>query len=162
MPTWRQFRAAVVALLGVLISGAAVDAAQGKLTVTWLDMAYHGLAVVVETPGGKVFVIDTGGTKQSGTENYNAGRDTVAPFLTARGYKEIAGITISHPHGDHYGGAGWLLENWKVREFVDNGYEGRGQTDAYKQLRSVADQRGGVYLLQQRQAAERAALQATA
>ncbi len=161
MPTWRHYGAALVALLGVLICSSGVDAAQGKLTVTWLDMAAHGLAVVVETPGGKVFLIDTGGTKQSGTENYNAGRDTIAPFLTAHRHKEIAGITISHPHGDHYGGAGWLLENWKVREFVDNGYEGRGQTDAYKQLRTVADQRGGVYLLQQRQAAERAALQAT-
>ena len=33
----------------------------GRLTVTWLDMPVHGLAVVLETPSGKTYFIDAVG-----------------------------------------------------------------------------------------------------
>ncbi len=134
-------------LLGWLVLTAPLflAAEPGKLTVTWLDMPVHGLAVIVETPGGKVFLVDTGGTKKNAELDYNAGRDTLSPFLKQRGYTEITGILISHPHGDHYGGLEWLLQNWTVREFIDHGYEGRGQSLAYKRLRDLATQRGGKY-----------------
>ena len=33
----------------------------GRLTVTWLDMPVHGLAVVLETPSGKTYLIDAVG-----------------------------------------------------------------------------------------------------
>jgi len=153
----------LVVLLGFcLLSRADAGAGPGNLTVTWLNLAVHGLAVVLETPLGHVYLIDTGGVKESGGEAYNAGRDTIAPFLTARGRTEIAGIVISHPHGDHFGGAGWLLENWKVREFVDNGYMGRGQTEGYLALRSTAQRPAGVYLLDRAAGARAEELRATA
>lgn len=117
----------------------------GRLTVTWLVMPVHGLAAVVETPSGKVFLVDTGGVKKSADQDYNAGRDTISPFLKARGHTEIAGIVISHPHGDHYGGLEWLLQNWNVRELIDHGYEGRGQSLSYTRLRRLAAQRGSKY-----------------
>ncbi len=117
--------------------------AADKLTVTWMASPAHGLAVVVETPGGKVLLIDTGGTAR--TPDYNTGRDTIAPFLKKRGHDSIDAIVISHPHGDHYGGAEWLMQNMKVARFIDNGFEGRGQTLAYKRLRSLAQERGGSY-----------------
>lgn len=139
-------------LLGLILTPGAWAAGSGKLTVTWLDLPVHGLAVVVETPAGKVFLIDTGGAKVAGKNGepaYNSGRDAIAPLLKARGYTEIAGVVVSHPHGDHFGGASWLLENWKVREFVDNGYTGRGQTEGYLKIRTAAQQTAGVYLLNQ-------------
>lgn len=117
--------------------------ADGRLTVTWLAMPVHGLAAVVETPSGKVFLVDTGGVKQGSGEDYNAGRDAITPFLKSHGHQNIAGIVISHPHGDHYGGAEWLLNNWVVKQYIDHGYEGRGQTLAYTRLRGLAVQRGG-------------------
>ena len=148
-------------VLGFLAAGFAPDAAAaagpGKLTVTWLDLPVHGLAVVMETPAGRVFLIDTGGTKAAGKAGepaFNAGRDAIGPFLQARGHAEIAGIAISHPHGDHYGGAAWLLENWKVRAYLDNGYTGRGQTEGYLKVRTTAQQTAGVYLLNQAAAAQ--------
>lgn len=166
---WRTaLRLGVAALLvcvGCMGAAHASAAEAGKLTVTWLDMSAHGLAVVVETPAGKIFLIDTGGTKSAGKvgePDYNTGRDTISPFLKARGYAEIAGIAVSHPHGDHYGGAAWLLENWKVREFVDNGYMGRGQTDGYLKIRTTAQQTAGVYLLNQAAAAKAGELRAAA
>ncbi len=117
--------------------------AGGKFTVTWIEMPVHGLAAVLETPSGKAILIDTGGTRA--TPDYNAGRDTIAPFLKARGHGEIEAIVISHPHGDHYGGAEWLLSNMTVRAFIDHGYEGRGQTLAYTRLRGLAVSRGGAH-----------------
>lgn len=135
-------RVIVILLTLVLPSRAG---APGKLTVTWLDMPVHGLAVVLETPAGRVFLIDTGGVQQKDHSDYTAGRDTISPFLAARAHREISGISVSHPHADHYGGASWLLNNWKVGVFLDNGYEGRGQTASYTQLRRLAVQRGATY-----------------
>ena len=159
--TWRTaLRSGVAALLvcvGSMGAAHASAAEAGKLTVTWLDTPVHGLAVVVETPAGKVFLIDTGGTraaKPGGEPDYNTGRDAISPLLKARGYTEISGISISHPHGDHFGGAAWLLENWKVRSVVDNGYMGRGQTDGYLKIRTMAQQTAGIYLLNQAAAAQ--------
>lgn len=149
----RRFTCVVLpALLSFALVPCVRAAGSGKLTVTWLDTPVHGLAVVMETPSGKVFLVDTGGTRargKAGEPDYNAGRDAISPLLKARGYSEISGISISHPHGDHYGGAAWLLENWKVRTFVDNGYMGRGQTDGYLKIRTTAQQTAGVYLLDQ-------------
>ncbi len=134
-----------LAALVVMFAHPCVAGEKGRLTVTWLDMPVHGLAAVVETPGGKVFLVDTGGVKKAQEQDYNAGRDAISPFLKARGYTEIAGIVISHPHGDHFGGAEWLLQNWPVKEFVDHAYEGRGQSLSYTRLRGLAVQRGGVH-----------------
>ena len=136
----------MTALLLCLAMGlCSADAENGRLTVTWLELPVHGLAVVLETPAGKTYLIDTGGFELKADADYTAGRDTIAPFLAARGCKKIAGISISHPHGDHYGGASWLLNNWKVGTFIDNGYEGRGQSPSYTQLRRLAAQRGAIY-----------------
>jgi competence protein ComEC len=129
----------------LLLSPLMIFAADGKLTVTWMAMPVHGLGAVLETPSGKVFLIDTGGVKEGGSEDYNAGRDAISPYLKAHGYSEISAIVISHPHADHFGGVEWLINNWKVKQYVDNGYEGRGQTLAYTRLRGLAVQRGGEY-----------------
>ena len=115
----------------------------GKLTVTWLEMPVHGLAAVVETPSGKVILVDTGGV--SSKPDYNAGRDTIAPYLKAHGHSQIDSIVISHPHGDHYGGAEWLINNSTVKEFVDHAYEGRGQSLSYTRLRGLAVEHGGAH-----------------
>jgi competence protein ComEC len=131
-------------LLGAL-TGRTSAAEKGTLTVTWLEMPVHGLAVILQTPSGKTYLVDTGGVQQSGSSDYNAGRETIAPFLSAQKISAIAGILVSHPHADHYGGASWLLNNLQVGEFVDNGYEGRGQTTTYTLLRGMAQARGTKY-----------------
>ena len=133
------------AVLAIVASASLLAAEPGRLTVTWLDMPVHGLAVVMQTPSGKTFLIDTGGVQQKDDSDYNAGRDTIAPFLTARGITGIAGISISHPHADHYGGASWLINNWKVGAFFDHGYEGRAQTATYTRIRALAKERGGTH-----------------
>ena len=119
-----------------------LHAADGKLIITYLNMPKHGLAVVVQTPGGKTWMIDTG--PQS--DDYDAGRDTIAPFLKARDITKLDGIAISHPHGDHYGGSRWLVENIPVTTFVDTGYAARGFSLTYNRIRQIAQERGANYI----------------
>lgn len=128
-----------------LLTGLNASAADsGKLTVTWFEMKAHGLATLLETPSGKVYLIDTGADDKK--LEYNTARDNVAPYLRAKGYTKIDGIAISHPHGDHYGGLEWWLTNWPVKQLVDSGYKGRGLGNGYTRLRELAKERGAEYI----------------
>lgn len=115
--------------------------APGKLVATYLDTTEHGLAVVLQTPSGAVYLIDSGPK----SAKLDCGRDTIAPFLKTRGITEIAAIALSHPHSDHYGDTPWLLDNFKVRRLIDSGYDARGLSDAYRQLRKQVKDRGVAY-----------------
>lgn len=129
-------------LLILLACASALQAGDGKLVVTWLNMPEHGLAIVVQTPAGGTWMIDTGHV----SNQYDAGRDTIEPFLRSRGITKLDGIAISHPHGDHYGGAQWLLDHMPVKTFVDTGYAARGLSLAYTRLRQHARERGANYI----------------
>jgi competence protein ComEC len=103
----------------------------GKLVLSCLEIPFYGhgagLAVVIETPGGKTFLYDTGSGYPAKTEgewlgDYNAGRDAVLPFLKTRGIKAIDGVLISHAHYDHFGGLMWLVDHVTVPKLIDAGY----------------------------------------
>jgi competence protein ComEC len=119
-----------------------------QLIVTWFETG-PSTAIALETPSGKVFLIDAGGTlKATGAiPEYNAGRDTISPYLKKRGHSKIDGLVISHPHADHCGGATWLLENWQVRQLVDHGYppEATNMPTYYPALREQVVKGGGAY-----------------
>lgn len=152
---WRGIRSGFLAVLvlGLLSQGLISCLAETKaaradlLTITWFETG-ASLAVALETPSDKVFLIDTATCE--GTESvpdYNAGRDTISPFLKKRGHTKIDGILISHPHADHFGGAAWLMEHWKVRQFIDHGYplKAAGMPALYPPLREMAVKNGGTY-----------------
>ena len=122
---------------------AAAPEAVGKLVVTFVGLQEHGLAIVLQTPAGRTYLYDTG----SKGKTYDAGRDTIGPLLKARGVRQIAGMVLSHPHADHSGGAPWLLDNFPVKCLVDSGFEGRGQSDAYRAIRLQAQDRGAKYIV---------------
>ncbi len=105
---------------GFLFWRFAVPSAPPPLRVTFLDVG-QGDAAVIESPGGKTIVIDTGGVHQNGGDN--AGRRTVAPFLRSRGVNRIDMMLLSHPHLDHIGGAAALLDSFPVGLVMDNGQD---------------------------------------
>jgi competence protein ComEC len=113
-----------------------------------------GLAVVIETPSQKTYLYDTGsgypardGKGWSG--DYNAGRDTILPFLKARGIDKIDGVLISHAHYDHFGGLMWLADHVSIPRLIDSGYHFPGKLDgelsAYDRLRERFEKTPGAY-----------------
>jgi len=65
----------------------------------------HGLAVVIQTPGGQTFLYDCGRMGDP-----SVGRRIVAPALWARGISRIDTVFLSHADHDHYDGLPDLLD----------------------------------------------------
>lgn len=116
--------------------------AQGRLTVTVLDFTTHGLSIVLDTPGGKTWLIDAG---LRPTGDYYAARDAIVPFLKKAGVKRFDGVVISHPHGDHYGGLPYIMERYPIAQLVDAGYDeiGGGELETYREIRAKYVAGGG-------------------
>ena len=96
-----------------------------------------GLAVVLQTPSGKTYLYDTGDgyPKEGGgwAGDYNAGRDTVLPYLKAQGVKALDGVLISHAHYDHFGGLMWLADHIRIGKLYDSGYTFKGDLTGWEQ-----------------------------
>ena len=101
-----------------------------------------GLAIVLRTPHGKVWLYDTGTGYPDGQGGWeggiNSGRDQIAPFLERNNIDRIDGIVVSHAHYDHFGGLFWLLDHFSPTHLVDCGYEFKGKIDAHYS-RELAD-----------------------
>lgn len=135
----------------------------GKFTLTCLNLPDIqrgcGLALVMQTPGGRTILYDTGNGYPSATApdgwfaGHNDGRDVIDPFLKQRGVSELDGVVISHAHYDHFGGFIWLMDHYPIRKLFDPGYElpGRaagdwnGELGHWAKLRQQFQARPGVY-----------------
>ena len=112
----------VFALLNLLIVGWAFIrryTPPGELRVTFLDVG-QGDAAVIESPSGKVMVIDTGNLIG---DDDDEGRRVVVPYLRSRGINHIDILLLTHPHADHIGGAVTLLDRFPVGMLVENGVD---------------------------------------
>src|SRR4051812_28237960 len=106
-----RFLVGLAVLIGGGVPGRGLGEGPGKFTLTCLEIPDikrgAGLAVVLQMPGGKTYLYDTGsGYPEKGgwASDYNAGRDTILSFLQARGIGALDGVFISHAHYDHFGG----------------------------------------------------------
>ncbi len=110
---------------------------EGRLTVTVLDVGQAD-AIVVQTPRNHTILVDAGGRLErgplGGASAENVGERTVVPFLRRAGIRSIDALILSHPHGDHAGGAPVVLRAFPVGEFADSGqrYGGFAYHDALK------------------------------
>jgi len=152
--------ACFLALCGSLAIASPTQSTKGKFIITCFDMPdIHrgaGLAIVLQTPDGHTYLIDTGVGYPSTSDasgwasNFNAGRDLIAPFLRQHNIKEIDGVAISHAHLDHYGGLLWLVDHFPIKMLYDSGYEYPGKVSpvwqdelgGYTKLRNVFKARG--------------------
>jgi competence protein ComEC len=69
----------------------------------------HGLAVLIQTPGGQTHLYDCGRLGDP-----SIGRRLIAPALWARGVSRIDKILLSHADQDHYGGLADLLDRFPI------------------------------------------------
>ena len=107
-----------LALALALSEGRSLGQGHGTMTLTCLEITDvnrgAGLAVVLGTPGGKTYLYDTGVGYPEGdgwAGGYNAGRDTITPYLRAKGVEALDGVLISHAHyTDHFGSTSTSIE----------------------------------------------------
>ncbi|MCX6950682.1 MAG: MBL fold metallo-hydrolase [Verrucomicrobia bacterium] len=109
---WRALRRwLLVALLGT------AAAAAEKLRVQFFDVG-QGDATLITCPDGRHHVlIDSGDNKYPGSQDNL--RSELSKALGAS--KQIDVVVASHPHSDHIGGMEWVLKNYSVRTYIDNG-----------------------------------------
>ena len=118
---WRRSLYGLILLAGIYgglqIHGYVSTQYSRELKVTFLDVG-QGDAAVLQLPGGKVMVIDGGGTPDG---SFDPGERIVAPYLWKEKKKTIDYLVNSHPHPDHLQGLLFLLENFEVGKVWDNG-----------------------------------------
>jgi competence protein ComEC len=114
-----------------------------RLRITMLDVGQAD-AIVVQTPRGHAIVVDAGGRLERGGPPGDSlaeriGERTVVPFLLRQGIHRIDVLAISHPHGDHAGGAAPILRRLRVDRLIDSGqtYGGHAYRDAIETAQSL-------------------------
>jgi competence protein ComEC len=89
----------------------------GPLEVTFLDVG-QGDASLIRFPQGHAMLIDGGGLYR---DDFDVGERVVAPFLWYQGMRRVDYLVATHPHPDHAKGLGYILKDFRVRQFWDNG-----------------------------------------
>ncbi len=87
----------------------------GKLRLSFIDVG-QGDAILVEGPGGKSVLIDTGPLTLGG----DAGERIVVPFMKRRGMASLDLLVLTHGHDDHTGGAAAIRRTFPVRRVVSS------------------------------------------
>lgn len=115
-----------------------------RLRITVLDVGQAD-AIVIQTPRGRTLLVDAGGRLERGSQGEDSvaervGERIVVPFLLRHGIHTIDALVLSHPHGDHAGGAAPVLRHLLVAQFDDGGqkYSGHAYQDALATARANA------------------------
>lgn len=106
---------AITLCIGVFVALLLPPPLHGKLEVTFIDVG-QGDAILVQTPQGRRFLVDGGGTNFTGT--FNAGENIVVPYLMRRGIFSLDGVINTHPDGDHLAGLFPVVEELKISTVV--------------------------------------------
>lgn len=116
-----------------LASSALVFSAEpASLTVKYLNVGQADAALIICPTREHRMLIDSGDTRYPGSA-----AAFKADFQEALG-PQGAALTIavaSHPHADHIGSMQWVLENYAVRIYVDNGQ--RTETASFGRLNAL-------------------------
>jgi competence protein ComEC len=122
--------------------------------ITFLDVG-QGDAAVIETMGGKVILIDGGGTfsfpkKQWQIRNipYDVGKKVLVPYLKYRGIQQIDTIVITHGDADHIGGLQSVAEQFPVKQVIHNSHPPASPLEA-KLLQTLIDQQAKLFTVPQ-------------
>jgi competence protein ComEC len=86
------------------------------LALHFLDVG-QGDGAVLRTPGGRWVLIDAGPR----TEQADAGRHTVIPYLASQGVRGLAVAIVSHAHADHLGGIPSVLQRFPAAMVIEPG-----------------------------------------
>jgi len=102
----------------------ALEKPRGELRATFVDVG-QGDCSIVDLPDGRVMLIDAGGSPQGGPD---PGERALLPLLAARRRAALDIVVLTHPHPDHYGGLGVLIDQLPIGELWDTG-QGAAEAD---------------------------------
>jgi competence protein ComEC len=95
--------------------------------ITIIDVG-QGDATLIETAGGKVILMDGGGTLpsrkmawQKRKKSFEVGRDVVVPYLRYRGINHIDTMIMTHGDGDHIRGLEAVVKRFSIGEVLHSG-----------------------------------------
>ncbi|MFL5472775.1 MAG: DNA internalization-related competence protein ComEC/Rec2 [Gemmatimonadales bacterium] len=112
--SWSGVGALWLALLTSFAPGSADTGS--KLALHFLDVG-QGDGALLRTPAGHWVLID-GGPK---TDQSDAGRRVMVPFLARHGVGELSLAFVSHAHADHLGGVISVLDRYRSGVVVEPG-----------------------------------------
>ncbi|MFZ5768200.1 MAG: DNA internalization-related competence protein ComEC/Rec2 [Bacillota bacterium] len=110
---WTRPRVVLAVLVAVvaLALGVATAPPRHVLQVVFFSVG-QGDAILLWRPGGPAMLVDCG----PAGDRYDAGADTVVPYLHRQGIRRLDLLVITHGHADHAGGAAAVMQNIPVRE----------------------------------------------
>jgi competence protein ComEC len=143
LPHIRRSRFARIALVGILLFGAA-DVGywffrtrfNQNLRITVVDVG-HGDCAIVEFPGGKRALIDGGGFYD---DSFDVGENVVAPVLWKKKIKKVDFLVLTHPDPDHLNGLKFIARTFHVRELWDSGQE--SDSPFFDEFMTIVRQKG--------------------
>ncbi|AEG16252.1 DNA internalization-related competence protein ComEC/Rec2 [Desulfofundulus kuznetsovii DSM 6115] len=86
---------------------------ESQLVVHFIDVG-QGDSILVQTPGGRNMLVDTGGWPGELDSGEGAGEKVVVPYLRRLGVRRLDVLVITHPHEDHAGGMRAVIEAFPV------------------------------------------------
>lgn len=84
-----------------------------NLALAFLDVG-QGDALVLEAPGGGVWVVDAGLGEPA-----DKGRRVVVPYLWSEGVQRVSGTIVTHPDADHAGGMARIARLFPARAALE-------------------------------------------
>jgi competence protein ComEC len=89
----------------------------GVLEVEAIDVG-QGDSLLLITPHGKTILVDAGGFGGAPgvVHNFDVGEEVVSQALWARGLRRLDVVALTHAHGDHMGGMGAIIRNFRPAE----------------------------------------------
>ncbi|MDA3793560.1 MAG: ComEC/Rec2 family competence protein [Elusimicrobia bacterium] len=98
------------------------------IKVTFLYVGQGDATLVRDLrPGGKVMLIDGGPSRwvtefmSEGRESRNFAQSRIIPYLKSEGISKIDYLVGTHKDGDHIGGFPYIIKNFNVGRYYDNG-----------------------------------------
>ena len=98
---------------------ASTSVVSGKLEIHVLDVG-QGDAIFIKSPDGTHnLLIDSGDTRYPGSSaSFKKELQALLPAGST-----ITNVVATHPHNDHIGNMKWVVQTYKVKNYIDNGYE---------------------------------------
>jgi len=136
----RSYFFSIMLFVVVVIIWSGIIFPAGKpLRLTFIDVG-QGAAAIIETPCGKVLLVDGGGEPAYRGDPGEIGERVLLPLIRRRGIKNIDLAVISHPHEDHFGGFIPLFETVTVQNLLIPPVQ--GESIYYDQLLEDAESSG--------------------